>query len=63
MFTIFHKDPSSAKICDLLLKFRADPNLKNKDEWAPIHLLSKKGTPDAIKFIAEYNTYLSRNNY
>ncbi|KAL4455048.1 hypothetical protein ABPG74_006430 [Tetrahymena malaccensis] len=64
IMTIFHRDKSySSKICDLLLQFRADPNIKNKDGWAPIHLVARRGQSDAFEFIQSYNKYLTENNY
>ncbi|EAS00308.2 ankyrin repeat protein (macronuclear) [Tetrahymena thermophila SB210] len=64
IMTIFHRDKSySSKICDLLLQFRADPNIKNKDGWAPIHLVARRGQSDAFEYIQTYNKYLTENNY
>jgi len=49
IMAIFHRDKEySSKICDLLLQFRADPNILNKDQWAPIHLLSRRGTAEGF---------------
>lgn len=63
IMTIFHKDPIySCRICDLLLAFRADPNLKNNDGWAPIHLIARRGHADAFKYILTYNDDLEKNN-
>ncbi|KAL4503288.1 hypothetical protein ABPG72_000894 [Tetrahymena utriculariae] len=64
IMTIFHRDKSySSKICDLLLQFRADPNIKNKDGWAPIHLVARRGQSEAFEYIQSYNKYLMENNY
>jgi ankyrin repeat protein len=30
------------QICRLILQYDADPNIKNKDGWSPIHLAVKK---------------------
>ena len=42
-FAAYNKDIKFAeKICNLLLEYNADPNLKNNDGWTPLHLAIKR---------------------
>ena len=37
------------------MKHGADPNLKNKDGWTPLHIAAKKGVIEAIEAIINHN--------
>lgn len=45
----------SAKIAKLLLDYGANPNVRNKEGWCPVHLAAKKGSLSAIKFAVSHN--------
>ena len=55
IMSIFDKNPSeSAQICEYLLKNKANPNIKNNDLWSPVHLATRRGQIDAIKWMILY---------
>lgn len=39
----------------VMKKENVDPNVLNKDGWAPIHIAIKKGSVDAVKYIILHN--------
>ncbi|KAL4502319.1 hypothetical protein ABPG72_011906 [Tetrahymena utriculariae] len=65
IMTIFSRDISnSAKIAEILLEHGADPNIKNKDGWTPLHLAVRRSQYSAVNFAIEYNksVYLKKNS-
>ncbi|EAR89626.2 ankyrin repeat protein (macronuclear) [Tetrahymena thermophila SB210] len=56
IMTIFSRDISnSAKIAEILLEHGADPNIKNKDGWTPLHLAVRRSQYSAVNFAIDYN--------
>lgn len=52
----FHRSPHKAQlIAEALMKAGANPNIRNREGWAPIHFAVKKKGTDAIKWINQYN--------
>ena len=57
--TIYENDVVlSEKICNILLQYGINPNLKNKQGWAPLHIIIKKGQIEAFQYILNYNSEL-----
>lgn len=56
LFSIFTKDSkTSAEIANMLIEYGADPNKRNNDGWAPIHLAVRRGQNDCVKWIVKHN--------
>ncbi|KAL4470219.1 hypothetical protein ABPG74_011830 [Tetrahymena malaccensis] len=56
IMTIFSRDISnSGKIAEILLEHGADPNIKNKDGWTPLHLAVRRSQYSAVNFAIDYN--------
>ena len=51
----------ATKICNILLENGANPNLKNNDNWCPIHILTRRRDHQAISWIARYNKENNKN--
>jgi ankyrin repeat protein len=63
LFSIFSKDSFvSAEISHLLIDHGADPNAKNTDGWAPIHLAVRRGQVDCIRWIIKQNLRMKYEN-
>ena len=45
----------AGKICGFLLENGTNPNFKNKERWAPIHVAARKKDPKTISWIISYN--------
>ena len=62
IFMIFSKNVSSSfRICEILLKAGAEPNIKNKDRYTPLHLAVKKNQKEAVTFAILYNKTIDGN--
>ena len=59
VMNVFSKNPQKcASICELLVMNGAKVNVKNNDNWAPIHIAARKGQDKGVQTIIKINSML-----
>ena len=59
LFASFDRFPyKAATVAETLLLAGANPNLKNLEGWAPIHIAAKKGQSKAIRWVLRNNPWI-----